>query len=287
MQLRQFCTGDVVTIPPEESIDEAIRLFEEHQIRHLPVVRDGVPVGMVSQGDVLASVGGLKSEERVSALDPTVAHAGPTSVEQIMTAHVMALPPDQSLLDAAQLMLDRHIATVLVVENEEICGIVSERDYLRRFFEDSSAVPGTCSAQLVADHMTRDLITTSPEKDVFTLLREMALEIHHLPVLEEGKLVGILSDHDVWRAMALDKVDKITNPAQQHIRLVEDFNAGRIMHRQVVTTSPESTLAEAARLMLEHKIGCAPVLDDETLVGIITETDILKACVSAMVDSIE
>ena len=75
---------------------------------------------------------------------------------------------------AALLMLDRQIATVVVVENGDIVGIVSERDYLCRFFDDSSVVPDDCSQQRVADHMATDLITTSPDKNVFSLLREMA-----------------------------------------------------------------------------------------------------------------
>ena len=282
MLLREFCSGNVVTIQSGDAIDEAIRLLEEHQIRHLPVVREGVAIGMVSQGDILANVGGLLSEDRVPTQDPTISYAGPTTVEQIMTTHVSALLPEDSLVEAAQLMLDRQIATVVVVENETIVGIVSELDYLRRLFDGSSVIPDACAQQQVADHMATDLVTTSPDKNVFSLLREMARKIHHLPVVKDGKLVGILSDHDVWRAMALDKVEKIKNPSHEHIRLVEDCDAGRIMHRDVVTTTPDTTLAEAARLMIEHKVGCTPVVEAEKLVGMITESDILRACAAEM-----
>ena len=115
MQLRYLCTEHVVTIGPDESIDAAIGLFEEHRIRHLPVVRDGVLVGVLSQGDVFAAVGGLLSEDRVSSMDPTVPFAGPTQVEEVMSTDVTALPPEAPLIDAARLMLERQIASVVIV----------------------------------------------------------------------------------------------------------------------------------------------------------------------------
>lgn len=284
MQLRYLCTDRVVTIGVDESIDESIRLFEEHQVRHLPVVREGVPVGMVSQGDVLASVGGLLSEDRVSTMDPTVPYAGPTTVEQIMTTDVVALPPETPLIEAAQLMLSRQIAAVVVVGNEGIMGIVSARDYLRRFFDDSSVLPDSCCQQRVADHMSEELTTASPDEGVFALFRDMGKRIHHLPVVEEGRFVGILSDHDVWRALAIDKIEKIRDPGQQQIHLAESFNAGQIMQREFVTITPDATLGEAARIMIERKVGCAPVLDGDELVGILTETDVLQACLAGLTE---
>ena len=283
MQVRDICTVDVVTIGVDESIDEAIRLLEEHQIRHLPVVRDGVPVGMVSQGDVFASVGGISSGDRVSTDDPTVLHAGPTRVEEIMTTNVAALPPDKPLAEAAQLMLDQEIATVVLTENSRIAGIVSERDYLRRFFDGDFIAPESWSLQRAGDHMSEDVRVTSPDKDVYALLREMRGQIHHLPVIENGKLVGVLSDHDVWRALARHRIERIRNPAHEQIRLVENCDARHIMHSDVVTIAPDETLAIAARLMIEKQVGCTPVVEAEKLVGMITKTDILRVCVSALV----
>jgi acetoin utilization protein AcuB len=112
----------------------------------------------------------------------------------------------------------------------------------------------------------------------------MGKRIHHLPVVEDGKLVGILSDHDVRRALALDKIEQITEPGQ-HTRLMENFDAGHIMSKNVETTTPTATLAEAAKQMIENNIGALPVIEAGELVGIITETDALRACVSALGES--
>ena len=63
---------------------------------------------------------------------------------------------------------------------------------------------------------------------------------------------------------------------------MEDCDAGRIMHRKVVTTTPDATLAQAARLMIANDVGCTPVLEEEKLVGMITDTDILRASAAAL-----
>lgn len=283
-QLKDCATCDVITIPADGSIDDAIHLLKQHEIRHLPVVRDGLPIGMVSAGDVLATVGGLLSDERLSTRDATVPYAGPTVVEQIMTTAMVTLAPESPIAAAARLMLERQIAAIVLVSNEKIAGIVTETDYLRRFVDDSEFVPDTCRQQPVADHMATELVTASPSENVFTLMRGMGNQIHHLPIVEDGKLVGILSDHDVRHALALDRIEQITQP-DQRIRLMEDFDAGAIMKREVETIKRTATLAEAAKQMIDYKIGGLPVVEEGDLVGIITGTDILRACAGALGES--
>ena len=281
MQPKDYFTQDVVTVSADASIDDAIRLFKQHDVRHLPVKRDGSLVGMVSTGDVLETVGGLLSEQRASTQDASVAYAGPTEIEQIMTTDVVTVSPDQPYADAAFLMLKHQIGAVVLVSDGHIVGIVTETDYMRRFSVQCSIDPGDCCRQPVANHMVTDVQTTTPSEKIFTLLREMRRQIHHMPVLEEGKLVGIISDRDVRRALALDKIEQTIDP-DQRIRLMENFDAGRIMTKDVETTTPTSTLAEAASQMLENRVGALPVLEGGNLVGIITKTDILRACASEL-----
>lgn len=283
MKLRVFANGPVVTIKADASIDDAIALLEEHNVRHVPVVREGVPVGMVSAGDVLQSVGGLLSEQRVSTADASVPFAGPTSVDQIMSKDVVAFSPDDDAAQAVRAMLAEGIRAVVVVVEGRAAGIVTETDLLKAVVDEGSSVPQSCRDQTVAVHMAKDVVSADPDDNPFALIRKMEHRLHHLPVVEKGRLVGIISDHDVRRAIAMDRIEKITDRVE-YVRLMENYEARRIMHDYVETIDPGATLAAAAARMIEDRIGSLPVVDGDELVGMITETDILKACVDTLDD---
>lgn len=95
-------------------------------------------------------------------------------------------------------------------------------------------------------------------------------QMHHLPVVDaHGKLVGIVAERDLLLAAA----HYVQNPV----------DVGEVMHRDVITATPDMLMEDAAKLMLSHKIGSLPVTDAEQhLVGIITETDVFKAFIDVL-----
>ncbi len=126
---------------------------------------------------------------------------------------------------------------------------------------------------LVKDSMTREVVTLSPEdtaKVALALCRER--RIRHLPVLEEGGLVGIVSDRDL-RAAAPPLGDPGRAAALAEIRI------GGVMARQVVTVAPDDPIEQAANTMRERRIGCLPVVESGELVGILTASDVMDALV--------
>jgi CBS domain-containing protein len=111
---------------------------------------------------------------------------------------IYAVTPDDSVFDALELMATRNIGAVLVVSGAELKGILSERDYARRV-----VLHGKMSKEtLVGEIMTTSVITVEPG---WTADQCMALmtekHIRHLPVLEKGQLVGVISIGDVVRAV--------------------------------------------------------------------------------------
>ena len=126
---------------------------------------------------------------------------------------------------------------------------------------------------LVRDSMTRELVTVGPETtaaEALALCREN--RIRHLPVLEGGRLVGVISDRDL-RAAVPALGDPARAEALQRVRVAGE------MTRDAVTARSEDPIEDAAMAMYERKIGCLPVVDGEDLVGIVTSSDVLRALV--------
>ena len=125
----------------------------------------------------------------------------------------------------------------------------------------------------------RDYMATHPQvlgrNDTLDLAEDIMNmgRIRHLPVLDEGELVGIISQRDMFRSAA---VTALGFAADTQKALVKTIRVKDIMTEKVVTIAPDATVKEAARIMIEKKIGCLPVLENVKLLGIITETDILR-----------
>jgi acetoin utilization protein AcuB len=123
--------------------------------------------------------------------------------------------------------------------------------------------------------MTHNPITVTPDTPVPAALRLMReKKVRRLPVLDShGKLVGIVSDKDLLYASP----SPATTLAVWEIPdLLAKIKVERVMAREVITVSEETPLEEAARIMADRRIGGLPIMRDQTLVGIITETDLFK-----------
>ncbi len=126
--------------------------------------------------------------------------------------------------------------------------------------------------------MQRKPVTVSPQETLrggWRIIREH--RVRHLPVMERGRLVGIVTDRDLRQALPSRAVGLEIHEAPH---LAEKVRIWEVMARAVVTISREAPIEEAARLLLKYRIGGLPVLKGETLVGIITKTDLLRALLS-------
>jgi acetoin utilization protein AcuB len=125
-------------------------------------------------------------------------------------------------------------------------------------------------AMLVHDIMQPRVITAPPQTDVAEALAILRTRgVRHLVILDGDALVGIVSDRDVKQAGALDE------------RLGR-WTVGDIMSRSVITIEPSAPVEDAAQLMLTNTISALPVTDAGRLVGIVTETDVVRLFVKAL-----
>ena len=127
----------------------------------------------------------------------------------------------------------------------------------------------------VSEWMTPAPLTVAPST-LIPKVQELMLRrrIRHLPVIEDGRLVGIITDRDV-RTMQPSPATSLA--AREMHYLFDRLTVRAVMTRPVLTVTPHESLAEAVRLMLENRIGGLPVTEGERLVGILTEVDLLRA----------
>jgi acetoin utilization protein AcuB len=136
----------------------------------------------------------------------------------------------------------------------------------------------------VKNVMTKDPLTIDPETPLATAMDVMrAKELRHLPVVDEaGLLIGIVTDRDLRHAAFAPAVaEYLSVSAQRRIRQIgetlENLRVRDVMTWVVVTTHPDASLAHAALVMSERRIGSLPVVENGKLVGMLTERDVLQA----------
>lgn len=128
-----------------------------------------------------------------------------SSVKQLIQNHkleLLSVTPDTSVFDAATLMESKREAAMLVIESDKLVGIVSERDFARKVLLKER----TAKETNISDIMTSNVISVTPEQNIDECMALMTSKhIRHLPILDDGKPIGILSILDVVKTQLSEK----------------------------------------------------------------------------------
>jgi CBS domain-containing protein len=126
----------------------------------------------------------------------------------------------------------------------------------------------------VRDIMLKKMVTISESDTLSTVEDIMTLgHVRHMPVVHAGKLVGVVTERDLLRA----SLSHLTEFASEQRRaFLHGVEIGRVMSAPAIVIHPDASVEKAARLMADRKIGCLPVVEQDRLLGIITETDLLR-----------
>jgi len=125
--------------------------------------------------------------------------------------HIVSVPPDTTVLDAITLMADKTIGSLVIMEDDELLGIVTERDYARKVI-----IKGRSSrTTLCSEIMTTGVFTTSSAETVNSCMALMTEKrIRHLPVVEDNRVVGMISIGDLVEAIISDQKEEIEQLGQ-------------------------------------------------------------------------
>jgi CBS domain-containing protein len=263
MKVRELMRGEVITLREDDALSLALQIMGWNGVRHLPVVRDGRVVGMLSDRDVLARA----DVEHAPRVDGTAGEA--------MSAPVHVAPQHMDAEEAAAIMVRERVDALPVVDAGELVGIVTSTDLLG-YVARCDVMPPPSKEPTVATLMIRRIEAVYPDHPLTeAAARMVAHGIRHLPVVDGMmRVVGILSERDVREVTGrslLELEDAERTAYVQRLR-VDD-----VMTREPRTLLTSAPLSTAVRALVEDRFGALPIVDDQDrLLGILSYVDLLR-----------
>ena len=259
MQIKNLMSEDLITVDKDQNLSDALKLLRKHNVSRLPVTNHKELVGIISERDIANKLGSSKYESMP---------ASRLHISSVMVKDVFTVPQTMQLADVAKLMLDEGIGSVPVMCDDEMVGIVSKADFV------TLAVGIAFDKITVKEIMSKDLTVVSPTERLVHA-RRLMIESHvgRLPVVEDDELVGMITSKDLMRAFIDFRKNVPEKYQKSQIKevLVED-----IMSINPQYVSKEMSISEVSNIMIETGYNGLPVVDEGKVVGIITQTDILR-----------
>ena len=172
---------------------------------------------------------------------------------------VVTITPDAGVRDLIALLAEHNVGALIVsADGTSVDGIVSERDVVRHLHADGTVVDNTVGAI-----MTAEVETCAPDTMLDDLMKVMTeRRIRHVPVCEDGRLVGMITDRDIAiKVVAAGKDPKTCK--------VSELEQGK-----PVTIGADDSVDEILRTMKQYKVRRLPVIDGQRLVGMVSQGDV-------------
>ncbi len=255
MKIREIMRPAVISIDESTCLGEAYTTMHRSEIRHLPVTRSGVVVGMLSERDLLAA---RAIADRGAWWNVTAAHA--------MHTPVRTATPDDTVDSVVERMAREKLGAMPVVDGDRLVGIVTVIDVLQC---SVAAVP----VSTARDAMTPFPITIDPEASLLDAVSLMIdHKIRHLPVVDRaGKIVGMLSEREVRTAIG-DPLRYRELPAS-----LPRHTVGQVMAIASPQVAFDRPLGELAVRFAEDRLDAVSVVDRfNALIGIVSYVDVLR-----------
>jgi len=184
------------------------------------------------------------------------------TVRDVMSTDIITATADNTVFWAARTMSENHVSCLIIVDATGIAGILTEKDVLKAVAEHEADF----RRLKITDRMSSPVEATAGSLSVVEAGKIMqARNIKRLPVVENGKLLGLVTQTDITRALV----------SLSPLRSVSD-----IMSTNVATVPADATVAEAARVMTVKGISCVVAMHRHEVAGILTEKDLLKRVVA-------
>ncbi|PNX48192.1 MAG: hypothetical protein BV459_02810 [Thermoplasmata archaeon M11B2D] len=258
MKVKEIMTTKIISVDKDDSLKHVLDLMKKNNITKIPVLEEKKFFGLATDNVIAYKLGSIRKR----GVTASRLHASSVTEKQVKT-----ISPEEEVKNILKSVGEPGPTMLPVVEKDKLVGVVTKADLL----------PLVTNTNQLHSIMQKKVHVVSLDDRVVHARRIMITEnVARLPVLEEKKLVGIISDIEIALAFASLKKSFSLGRQKHHLDelLVKD-----VMRCPVMWSDPSMSIFNAAQLMMNQNIGALPLLENDKLVGMVTRTDLLRTIV--------
>lgn len=192
-QVREIMTSKLVYASESYTAEDCLVIMGEERLRRLPITSQETLVGLITAGDLVKHIADSLGEMPLGKVSEIIAVKG---------SQVHTIELSETVFHAVYMMSEHNVGSLVVTNCGKVCGIITERDYLRRIVVEGRSSRTT----RIQEIMTMDLVTVEPQTMVAECIAFLSnVNFRRLPVLEGGKLAGILTVGDFMKHVSSRK----------------------------------------------------------------------------------
>jgi CBS domain-containing protein len=275
MFARDIMNAPVQVVSPDATVAHARNLMVRHHISRLPVMENGVLVGILTKKDIAYRMRKGEPAWRRRPLDRI-------PVGALMTEHPVVVQPDTGVKAIARIFVEKNFSSVPVVDAGVVTGIITKTDLMKStlvrqisspvgdVMEDVPAVSRNHSLNHVISVMRErndKILVTNDDGSPAGIISETNLAFYE----DEPKQSGVMGKEVIIR-----RRDTEEGKPEAAVMAVASVTAGDVMTCPVLTISPEAPVLQALALMEKHHVNSLVVMEKGTITGIIKRDDIIK-----------
>ena len=255
MKVKEIMTKDIITVDKDINLAHVLKLMKKHEITKIPVLENKKLVGMITDNIIAYKLGSIRKK----GVPASRLHAS-----SVTDKNIDCISPETNVKDILKKVGKPGPTMLCIVENDALKGVLTKADLL----------PLVKSNKKVKEVMKKDLYFVSSDDRVIHARRIMIdQDVARLPVVDQGNLLGMISDNEI--AFALAELKKSFSIGKQKHRL-DGLLVGDIMKIPALWTDPNISISEAAVIMLKKNVGILPIIKNGKIIGIVSRTDLIN-----------
>lgn len=255
MKVKDIMTTEVLSVDKDVDLKYVMKLMKKNDVTKIPIFEEKKLIGVVTDTAIAVKLGAIRSRG---------VPASRLYASSVMEREIEVVYPDDDLSKILAKVGEPGPTMLHVLEDDKLVGVITKADLL----------PLVDSYQEVSEIMRSEIHTVSPEDRIIHARRVMIdNQVARLPVVNNGILIGMISDVDI--AFSLARIKRLFPLGKQKHQL-EELLINDVMKTPAISAESSKTVNEIAELMMKHQIGSIPITEHDKLIGIVSRTDVVK-----------